>query len=163
MRFKKEISTGKIIDLYRSGLSCSKIGKLVGMTPEGIRYRLIANGKKLRTAREATGRADRAPNWKGGKIKMAQGYTGLYFPHHYRANQNGYVLEHIVVWENYHNKKLPKGWIIHHLNGVRTDNRINNLAAMPVNKHDRLVNPYIKRINQLEKEVTQLRQGKLFG
>jgi hypothetical protein len=94
---------------------------------------------------------------------MAQGYTGLYFPHHYRANQNGYVLEHIVVWENYHNKKLPKGWIIHHLNGVRTDNRINNLAAMPVNKHDRLVNPYIKRINQLEKEVTQLRQGKLFG
>lgn len=88
-------------------------------------------------------------NWKGGRVKMGGGYIGIRNPNHPRAT-NGYVLEHILIWEKEHDKPLPKGWIIHHLNGNKTDNRIVNLAALPVRKHYLVLQAKAKRIQELE-------------
>ena len=64
--------------------------------------------------------------------------------------KSGYVLEHILVWETYHNKSLPKGWEVHHYNGVKDDNRPSNLFAKSKKQH-RLVIPELqKRIQELE-------------
>ena len=64
-----------------------------------------------------------------------------------------YVPVHVLVWEKYHGKYLPKGWIIHHLNGVKNDNRSENLLAMLHRKHSLLIPEYNKRIKTLEEQL----------
>ena len=97
-------------------------------------------------------------NWKGGKY-MSYGYVFILNREHPRAYKNGYVIEHLLVWEKFHKKSLPRGWIIHHVNGIKDDNRIENLEAMPDKKHRRLVSMYRKRILELEKELFEARLG----
>lgn len=42
--------------------------------------------------------------------------------------------EHRLVWEEA-NGPLPSGWIIHHKNGDKTDNRLENLEALDKTGH----------------------------
>lgn len=85
--------------------------------------------------------------WKGGRTSR-DGYI-LVRTGKKRPNRR-YVFEHILVWEQAHNKPLPKGWLVHHLNGIKDDNRPVNLEATPTKKH-RLIIPLLqKRIQQLE-------------
>ena len=44
------------------------------------------------------------------------------------------IFEHRHVWEK-HNGPIPDGYVIHHINGVRHDNRIENLEAMKRRDH----------------------------
>lgn len=114
---------------------------------------------------------EKNPRWKGGRRIRSDGYVGLLKPEHPRAHK-GEVLEHIVVWEEAHQETVPKGWIIHHLNGIRSDNRPENLVAMSRNKHalignnlsqdarfkyPRLLDKVQARIRELEAEVADLR------
>lgn len=97
-------------------------------------------------------------HWKGGRFQDKPGYIWLYMPEHPRAKGN-YVQEHIAVWEETHGKPLPKGWVIHHLNGIRNDNRPSNLHAMPNTKHNKLIYTYQQKIRELEVENRQLRRA----
>lgn len=89
----------------------------------------------------------RNPAWKGGRYKDGNGYIRK------RVGTKKYKLEHILVWEQTYKKKLPRGWAVHHLNGIRDDNRALNLFALSRAKHSRLLEAYKKRIRQLEKEL----------
>ena len=97
------------------------------------------------------------PRWKGGRKKHGAGYIQIRMPKHPRANPSNYVLEHIVVWENAHGKPLPVGMVIHHLNGIKDDNREEHLIAMYRKGHSPLtiLKPYIKRIRELEKKIQE--------
>ncbi len=46
---------------------------------------------------------------------------------HPRLNRNGHILEHIAVMEVKLGRRLRKGENVHHRNGVKTDNRPENL------------------------------------
>lgn len=127
-------------------------------------------GIKRRTAGEASrlafaqGRVDfsnmakgeRSGNWKGGRTKR-HGYIYVLRPEHPRANASGYVGEHIVVWEEAHAEPLPKGWVVHHLNGIKDDNRPVNLVGLPSKKHSGVLKAKAERVRQLEDEVDKLK------
>lgn len=105
------------------------------------------------------------PRWKGGKFISKDGYIGIKMPTHPRANSLGYVSEHLFIWEQSNGKSLPEGWIIHHLNGNRHDNRPENLLAMPRKSHHYalLLQGLRKRIRQLEATLAQIKaQGNLW-
>ena len=46
---------------------------------------------------------------------------------HPRLNRSGHILEHIAVMEVKLGRRLRKGENVHHRNGVKTDNRPENL------------------------------------
>jgi hypothetical protein len=67
-------------------------------------------------------------NWKGGRVKHKAGYVMRLCPDHPRSsNNNGYVFEHILVMEEFLNRYLIPGENVHHKNGVKDDNQIENL------------------------------------
>lgn len=46
-------------------------------------------------------------------------------------NKRGYIeSESRVIWEE-HYGNIPQGGVIHHINGIKTDNRIENLMMFP--------------------------------
>jgi HNH endonuclease len=110
--------------------------------------KLIYPASKYCRQHQQQPRGNKSSAWKTGRIST-HGYVFLYAPDHPRARDR-HVFEHIIVWEKAHNKSLPDGWVIHHLNGIRNDNRINNLIALPNRKHIHLIGALHKRIQQLE-------------
>jgi len=150
---------------YNEGLSIALVATRLNISRSALMERFRKASLHLRSHGEATRLAHkqgRRKLSKGGRIINNHGYIEVMEPQHPRAKgETGYVLEHILVWEKVHNRPLPKGWVIHHLNGIKTDNRPYNLAAMPRAKHTRreLGEPYKKRIRELEAEVNLLRKA----
>lgn len=99
-------------------------------------------------------RGEKNYNWKGGRILTGDGYWRVYKPDHPNASRR-YVLEHRLIWEETNGKRLPSGWIVHHLNGIKTDNRPENLTAMKRSGHTRIeMGELLKqRIRELEEQL----------
>lgn len=71
-------------------------------------------------------RGNKRYNWKGGR-SMDSGYVRFLMPEHHRANKRGYVYEHLIVMEQHLGRRLIAKENVHHKNGDRSDNRIENL------------------------------------
>ncbi len=98
--------------------------------------------------------------WKGGRTVTAQGYVGIkLFPDDFfysMARNHGYVLEHRLVMAKYFNRCLLSWEIVHHKNGIKDDNRIENLELISCKgKHNTEINKHIKN---LEREVATLKK-----
>lgn len=74
------------------------------------------------------------PNWKGG-CRIASGYSYILMPDHPNSNKNGYVREHVLVMSNHLQRAITKNEIVHHINGIRRDNRIENLVLTTQSLH----------------------------
>lgn len=77
--------------------------------------------------------------WKGGRCRNSNGYIMVLAPDHPRvAGRRGYVLEHHLVMEKRLGRYLEPGEIVHHLNGIKDDNRDENLELMLHGEHSAL-------------------------
>jgi hypothetical protein len=72
---------------------------------------------------------ERCPAWKGG-IYKSNGYTLEYCPKHPFANKRGYVMQHRLIMEKYIKRFLLPIEIVHHINEITDDNRIENLQLL---------------------------------
>ncbi len=71
---------------------------------------------------------EKNPAWKGGIIHI-RGYKLILKPEHPRAHATGYVYEHILIVEKILGKFLPASAAVHHVNGIKDDNRNENLVV----------------------------------
>lgn len=88
------------------------------------------------------------PRWRGGKIKNSSGYIMILKREHPNANHDGYVPEHRLVMEKKLGRYLTKDETVHHKNGIKYDNRIENLELMTNSehrKHHNIGNKYGKK------------------
>ena len=88
-----------------------------------------------------------------GTITLRKGDTYYNIKVSDTGNKNtDWMLMHRHVMEKYLNRKLKSNEIVHHINGIRTDNRIKNLAITDNNNHERgtMVRILQKRIRELE-------------
>ena len=76
-----------------------------------------------------------SPVWKGGRIIDNMGYVRIYKPDHPYVNKGGRVLEHRLVMEKKLGRYLTKDEIVHHINGIKDDNRIENLQLVNRKMH----------------------------
>ena len=95
------------------------------------------------------------PRWKGGKSIHWSGYILVKVPNHPQATYNGYVREHRLVMEKHLGRYLLPTEDIHHLNGIKTDNRIENLELTT----DRSEHLRIEHKNGLYKKHLQKLNG----
>lgn len=66
-------------------------------------------------------------SWKGGRLKTNYGYILLLKKDHPNARKNGRIFEHVFVMSEYLGRPLKKNETVHHKNGIKDDNRIENL------------------------------------
>jgi hypothetical protein len=81
-------------------------------------------------ARSAAKKGKQSCNWQVGR-HTENGYTVIWNPKHPNAkgghNGKTYILEHRMVMSNYLGRPLLRSEQVHHKNGDRADNRIENL------------------------------------
>ena len=69
--------------------------------------------------------------WKGGKVVTASGYVLIRVGrNHPMSDCRGYAYEHRLVVFQKLGRRLKPGEIVHHKNGDKTDNRLENLEIV---------------------------------
>jgi len=91
--------------------------------------------------------------WKGGRSITKEGYSlitlhpnDFFYP---MTNSRRRVFEHRLVMAQHLGRCLHRWEIVHHRNGVRDDNRIENLQLVTDERH--------KQITMLEMQIKQLK------
>ncbi|MBM4356062.1 MAG: HNH endonuclease [Deltaproteobacteria bacterium] len=105
------------------------------------RTKVAATIRRLGLSRVAPtrGRSGPAsPHWRGGRRITRSGYVLIQVgPDYPGAPIGGRMLEHRLVMQRALGRPLLRHEVVHHINGVKTDNRIENLALMTPSEHDK--------------------------
>jgi len=63
------------------------------------------------------------------------GYVIVHIPDHPFSTKSGYVMQHRLVMEGYLGRYLTTDEIVHHINGKKMDNELENLELMTISEH----------------------------
>lgn len=90
-------------------------------------------------------KGSKAPGWKGGRFKTKDGYIQIYKPDHPRANRS-YVYEHMLIIEKEIGRYLWKFEIVHHIDGKRDNNLLENLFLCKNKSEHNNIDYTLKRV-----------------
>ena len=85
--------------------------------------------KRLAGSRKNQGLPINGPRWGSGHLTKT-GYRIISKPGHpnsVKGKRSGQIMEHTFVMSEHLGRPLVKGETVHHKNGIRNDNRIENL------------------------------------
>lgn len=117
----------KIIELHSLGMSQKRIGDAVGLS-QSVISRVFRQLVLTPNLNRSSPKGEKSPVWKGGRIRIEGGYVAVLtdeFPS--MRTKMGYVLEHRLVMARYLRRPLEKWESVHHVNGIKDDNSIENL------------------------------------
>ncbi len=128
--------------------SCPKCGKprLIRLSATGRLCRSCA-AIKLHKDNPRIGRKENHYNWKGGILRNGQGYilqyvkkTSKYYPmancaRGKESRFGAYCLQHRLVMAKSLGRCLETNELVHHINGDKSDNRIENLRIVDRKNH----------------------------
>lgn len=90
----------------------------------------------IKAGKANKGRRKRSDYEFGGhEKKRHDGYICVYAPDHPHARADGYVMKHTLVIEREIGRYLEKDEVVHHINHIRDDNRLENLRLMNKSEH----------------------------
>lgn len=128
LRSWTQAQVAEIKERWYAGESQHSIGKSLGVSQTAISKLLLFHGIPP-VRRTAVG--SRVASWKGGRVGVAGGYLGVLVnaadPMASMRQSAGYVLEHRLVMARAMGRPLTPQESVHHINGDRQDNRIENL------------------------------------
>lgn len=75
------------------------------------------------------------PGFKGYRTINSCGYVLIFKPDHVGAFPSGYVLEHRYKMSKKLKRKLKKNEVVHHIDGNRQNNKLENLLLMTKSQH----------------------------
>ena len=107
----------KKFNIGRRSIAQALTGKTL---PDDVKEKMSVKAKENQ-------QGERHTCWKGGRLNHAQGYILIWKKDHPYAESKGYVLEHRLVMEEVVGRILGPEEVVHHVNGIRNDNRPENL------------------------------------
>lgn len=79
-------------------------------------------------------KGSQSPKWKGGEM-IFQGYILIYAPNHEGSNKKGYIKRANLVWYEKTNEIIKLPYFLHHINGIKTDDKFENLEKVNRSEH----------------------------
>lgn len=139
---KKQIDINMATAMFETGKTLEQIAVVLGVSRPTVARRLGETTANKRGSVRIYGRGEHNPAWKGGRFISKKGYVFVRCPEHHRRGRNGYVLEHVLVMERHLGRSLiyysmahSSNEVVHHVNGEKSDNRIENLRLMTHSEH----------------------------
>jgi hypothetical protein len=125
-------------NLYKELGSINAVARALNKPISTVRWHIVKHGIEINTTGYKSPKTKRHyavehHNWKGGK-HLSDGYIREYAPSH-PHNAKGYVLQHRLVMEHHLGRYLEPHEIVHHINGDKLDNRIENLVITNRSTH----------------------------
>ena len=119
---------------YKLWIECPNCLKGRWVREDGTRSKTFTGFCQLCHAQFTTGQFDKHSMWKGGSVKTKGGYIEIKLrnddPYYPMAKKSGYVREHRLVMAKHLGRCLESWEIVHHKNGIRDDNRLENLELI---------------------------------
>lgn len=157
-RRPQDTANGDILRLYWSpGSTVRSVSKALGVSTTTV-YRVLrlSGGLRERGAHLKGRRGPEMPTWKGGRRRVPQGYIHVYRPESPMAGRHGYVPEHRLVASEVLGRPLSRKEHVHHINGIKDDNRPENLIVVDGTAHSQLHADHRREVWELRKRVEQL-------